>query len=362
LIATRNENDRLKKLAKLQEKEVKRLREQVDNQDELVERIAAESANVLPAPKLIVPGKKALVKGGHHRDFILPLFDLQFGQNVLRQDTPSGMNLYNEKEFLKRLARWLTASKNIIEAQSQAFIFDNLVLVQGGDMVEGDEIYPGMPWQLEFDPPQQVVRLCAHMSHAFRDLIAHAKKCGVKRVVVFNVPGNHGKVGGKRAGARPSTYSWDWIYFKMLEVALENQPIDLYVTEPAGSVYFESQGHTFLVVHGDEVKGWGGIPLYGLTRFDAKQIRLHDTIFDYLLLGHHHQSAQIEIGQGEHLMSGNWVGANNLTRYIGAAGIPSQTAYIVSRSHGVGARHKIPLTSRKESNAKPKIHELASGR
>lgn len=142
---------------------------------------------------------------------------------------------------------------------------------------------------------------------------------------------------------------------------LKHYPIDSFIVEPAGEILFESRGWIFRVIHGDEVRGWGGIPFYGLTRLDAGAVRLHNIIFDYLLLGHHHRAASIPIGAAEHLMSGDWVGHNNMARTGSVPlGRPSQWQYFVADEYGVCDRSLIQLTLPDEVR-KPTVHKLCAG-
>lgn len=78
-------------------------------------------------------------------------------------------------------------------------------------------------------------------------------------------------------------------------------------------------------------------------------------MFSYALLGHHHVPANISIGYGEHLMSGNWVGANAYSREIVAGGRPSQWVFFTSREYGVGERSLIYLDETSEPT-KPEVY------
>lgn len=336
----------------------KQLEEHILDQENLVERIIAATSNPLPGPNFSCykggqPGKGA-------RDAILPLFDMQFGQRVRRVDTPARMNEFNVEVFTRRLERYVDAVTGLLEDYSSSHLIENLIIPLGGDMVEGEGIFRGQEWQLELDPVEQVLGLKGLLGSALHEIIGVAREeMGVHGVGIFCVPGNHGKIGGKKSGATPSTMSWDYLLFEMLKDHLQRYPIEIFAIEPAGSIVFESQGWVFRVIHGDEVRGWGGIPFYGLGRYDAKAVRLHNQIFHYLLLGHHHQPASIPVGDGEHLMSGNWVGTNNLSTKITAAGRPSQWVYFCAREFGVGDRSLIYLDSGEE-RPKPAIHSFAS--
>lgn len=282
------------------------------------------------------------------RSIVLPVFDLQYGQFVRPEDVPFAKGGFSEAIFDARLGAYVEKVTAFLRDRATSTRFTELHVVLGGDLTEGDSIFPGQAWQLQKHPIRQVLDLRAKLGSAFRVLIAFAKEeLGVETVAFYCVPGNHGKVGGKRAGATPADYSWDYLVGELLRDELREEPIDLYVNEPAGALMFKTQGHTFLTIHGDEVKGQMGIPFYGLTRFDGRAIRLAEAVYDYCLLGHHHQPASIPNGSGgEFIMSGDWVGGNNLSKWIVAASRPQQRVLLVGRKYGVATDERIYFDDR----------------
>lgn len=343
----------LKAQAKALREENKRLRGHVVVQEDLFERVAAELREPRPIPKL----KFSRAKGKRRRDVILPLFDMQYGALVRSSDTLGEIGGFDARVFEARLKKYVGAVTDSLSDYSDGHSLEHLVFVLGGDLVEGDDVFAGQPWQLEMDPVEQVVNLEPLLCWALLEIVdAFVNELGGKSVNLLGILGNHGRVGGKRAGARPSTYSWDYLLLKILERSLSRVPWNTFAIEPSGACYFDSRGHTFAVIHGDEVKSWGGLPFYGLTRHDAKMVRTLGTVFDYLLLGHHHQPANIPIGYGEHIMSGNWVGATNLSRFVGS-NTPSQAVLYVSEEYGASDRSLIYLDAVRKPQ--PVIHQTA---
>ncbi|MEI6446487.1 MAG: hypothetical protein WCO96_01250 [Actinomycetes bacterium] len=291
------------------------------------------------------------------RSAILPIYDMQFGQLVRESDTPGGKGTFNVDVFDERLNRYLEGTKGALRHYASSYQLNELILVYGGDQVEGDEIFGGQAWQLELDPPRQVWELAGRVETLTRDLVEFARgELGIEYVLVVCVPGNHGKVGGKRGGARPATYSWDWLLFKLLEHRA-SEWVDDYIIEPAGSAFFYAAGQEFQAVHGDQIRGWGGIPFYGLQRFDARSVRLHNRLYRYLLMGHHHQAGEIPQNTGaETIISGDWVGANNLSGLITAASRPQQKILYVSEKWGITSTERIYLTDDEAAYQPSAIH------
>ena len=292
------------------------------------------------------------------RSVIAPIFDQQFGQFVRPSDTPGNRGAFSVSVFDKRLARWVEGLTGILEHYASSYRVEELIVPFGGDNVEGDEIFAGQAWQLELDPPQQVWDLAGKMDQALRQVVQFAREeIGVKRIALYGVDDNHGKVGGKRGGARPATYSWNWLYQKILfELHLRGVPIDEKAIEPGGALFFRSAGHQFQLIHGHQIRGWGGLPFYGLTKFDGRSIRLHNTIYRYLLMGHHHQPASIPNGAGETIVSGDWVGANNLSGMMTAASRPQQNVLFVARKWGITGSERIYFQTADEAYADPQVY------
>jgi hypothetical protein len=288
---------------------------------------------------------------------IMPIFDQQYGQQVTRGDTPGGRGEYNTEIFDMRLERWLDASTGIIAKRAKGYNIKELIIPLGGDQVEGDEIFAGQAWQLQITPPEQVWQLAEKMTNAISELIRFAKEdIGVEWVSLYGVDDNHGKVGGKRSGARPATYSWNWLFQQILFDRLSGQPIDEFGTDPGGSLFFYCAGHEFQLIHGHQIKGWGGIPYYGINKFESKSIRLHNRAYKYLLMGHIHQPAELSNGAAEAIVSGDWVGPNNLSGQMVAGSRPQQKVIFVSDRWGVSNTERIYFQEADEAFAPTQIY------
>lgn len=334
-------------------KEKKRLENAVMEQEELVERIVSMASDAEPPPDYDV----SYSEGPKMRDVIITLFDLQYGTKVRPTDTPAGMNIFNVEIFDARAERWVEKTINSLRDYAKSHTIDNVIIPLGGDLVEGLGIFKGQEWQLELDPVEQVIGLVPRLFVMIKKIVDFCyMELDANNCAIFGIPGNHGVI---QKGALPATASWDNLVLEWLKDKFSEYPLGNFQIEESGNLFFRSQGHTFLMIHGDEVRGWGGIPYYGLTRFDAQALRMHNEWYDYLLLGHHHRPAHIEIGFGEHLMSGNWVGATQLSRKIVKAGRPSQWIYYVSEEYGVGERSKIFLQDPEEMKFRPHVHELS---
>lgn len=338
--------------------EHKELRAKLASQEEYFERIVEAVRVPVEVPKF---KKRRQGKTQPEESTILPIYDQQFGQFVRAVDTPGGRGGFDVEVFDRRLERYVDGAKGILAARGLAYRLDELFFILGGDQVEGDEIFPGQAWQLALDPPRQVWELACRMREALIELIVFAKEeLGIPKIALYGVPGNHGKVGGRKSGSRPATYNWDWLLYKILFDQLRDAPIDQVAIEPGGAILFKCAGHEFQAIHGDEVKAWGGIPFYGLTRFHGKAQAYHQRLYRYCLMGHHHQPASIPNGTTETIISPDWVGPNNLTKQMVTSSRPGQNILFVSRKWGLDAPERIYFMEAEEAYAPTEVHDLSA--
>jgi hypothetical protein len=343
-------------------KELRKERDRLENAVVSQEAVFDRLRELIPAPVKVSKFKVAKQNPRlPARSAIAPIFDQQFGQFVRPLDTPGGKGGYSVEVFDRRLKRWVEGVTGSLRDYATSHRVEELIIPFGGDHVEGDEIFAGQAWQLELDPPRQAWELAIKMQAAVTEVVRFAREeIGVKFVGCFGVDDNHGKVGGKRGGARPSTYSWNWLFLSILQLRLEHTPIDQFAVEPGGALFFHGAGHQFQLIHGHQIRGWGGLPFYGLTRFDGRSIRMHNTIYRYLLMGHHHQPAMIPNGAGETIVSGDWVGANNLSGTISAVSRPQQNLLFVARKWGITEVARIYFQEADDAYAQPTVYGRAA--
>lgn len=300
--------------------------------DDITVSLAERYADPLPAPTVRAvrrPRGKKLPK----REAILQVSDWQLGQLVRDTDT-GGVNEYNWAVAESRMQRWLEAAVLQIENHRQAYDVWRIVVAISGDIVEGHDIYSGQAWSLDKDAAQQAWEGGALLASALHRLMAELAPATFD---IYCVPGNHGKPGGRAAGATPTTYSFDHLLYQILKLRLQNAPVNEWGIEPCGRLLFMCSGVPFLMTHGDEVRGWGGFPYYGLDKAQGRLLQELDTIFHVWLLSHWHQNAALPSGRGMRIVNGNAVGPNRLTTAAVLGGnAPAQNLIYVSRDFGVG--------------------------
>lgn len=283
-------------------------------------------------------------------DVILHVSDKQYGMLVDPDEVPGGA--YSPELYEERLERYILAVDALLENTANANPIGTVWVAQGGDFVEGDDVFKGQAWHLAMDAGEQVVRLGRIWSAALQRISQRARQVGAERVAVVSVVGNHGKHGGRASGATPASLNYDYLTYELVRAQLDSGTVDYYDDEARSAVYFQTCGGVVLLTHGDQDKGGGliGVPVVtgmrnSLTAMVSTGVRpvLH-------LSGHFHRPAQISLSSDlMRIWSGPWVGQTNLSIGRGGASSPSQHMIVMHPEHGMIAQHVIRLTSATES-------------
>jgi hypothetical protein len=158
--------------------------------------------------------------------------------------------------FIERFDAALeSALKRIAELRSIGRKLDELVIIGGGDMIEGCTIYPQQSFHIDGHRRDQIRLTVATILKGLHTLAPLFESV---RVIV--VPGNHGenRINGKRTAIGDND---DLLVFEMAQVALEHDSnmshVGFEIAEDEVSLVSEIRGWNYGVTHGD-VYGRGG--------------------------------------------------------------------------------------------------------
>ena len=142
------------------------------------------------------------------------------------------------------------------------------VLVLLGDIVDGEEIYRGQPYEQELAVDEQIDHAAEVIGWIIREL-------GVTRVVA--VSGNHGRANRHGKG------NWDYAFYRYLDGVTAG--VDFEYT-PYNKMKTDIAGLNVMPWHPFEVRMYMNIPFYGLTRQGL--IEAVTRGIDLALVGHFH--------------------------------------------------------------------------
>jgi hypothetical protein len=238
-------------------------------------------------------------------EVVLQMSDIQAGTYISREAT-GGLNEYN-RDILKKQFRELTrAMFSIISRQKQLAPIPTLNVHMLGDMVEGMGIYVGQAQHTDQDLYYQLFTLAESICEFLIQMLSL-----FDNIRIVAIGGNHGRVVKK--GENPHWVNWDVYLYKYCEARLQNYK-RISWTIPLSWWYLDTiRGWKFLLLHGDDIKSWNGIPYYGIDRADAKWTKLLNSKgmrYDYLELGHFHSPSELSSVTGEIIINGCWPGGS----------------------------------------------------
>lgn len=189
------------------------------------------------------------------------------------------------------------AVQRVEELRSIGRKLNELVIIGGGDMIEGCVIYPQQSFGIDANRREQVRGTVAGILHGLATLAPHFEK-----VRVMVVPGNHGehRITGNRTEIGDND---DLLVFEMAQVACENDPrfkhVSFEIAEKEMSMTTNIQGWVYGATHGD-VYGRGsgtGVRNKVFGWFKTMAANRHPVgMADVLVTHHFHHDAQEDWG------------------------------------------------------------------
>jgi len=221
-----------------------------------------------------------------------------------------------------------------------------------GDMVGGEQIFPGQEHEIDASLVDQSFGVARLLSDLITGLLV-----GFDKVHVVCLPGNHGRIGGKRMPYSPDTNA-DRIAYLIAEERVRDPRATWQIaragTGESGRILVDRVGsYGCLLSHGELFRGgnsFAGLPYYS---FANKALKWRDMMiggqmepFDDLACGHWHRTTSVEIGSMTLRVCGTLMTYDSFSREtIAAATRPAQSLLFVSPSKGrVTAEYRVDLT------------------
>lgn len=166
------------------------------------------------------------------------------------------------------------------------------------------------------------------------------------KVHVKGVVGNHGRLQEKKTYTKRYA-NWDYVLYNQVAMMLINQPNITFDIPKSFFQIVEVEGHKILMLHGDDIRSWNMIPWYGIDRAIRKFRELllaHGKDFEYVMLGHFHNTGAIEMCRGEKLINGSAIGISNFSLgHLFTGNLPHQTIVSCHKNHGLTWRQPVQL-------------------
>jgi len=229
--------------------------------------------------------------------------------------------------YEKRVKRWAELIVKFREQDKNSHALNKLVLNLLGDQLTGEgNIFPGQQFQLDAFAMDQIFFSLETEANIILFLAEHFPE-----IEIFAVVGNHGRV-GKKGQHHPKT-NWDYFFYKILKMALQKQQnVKMYISESPTMIVKHARKN-FLLNHGDSVKGWSGVPFYGIERHFRRLHSLYNMIIDFELMAHFHNPSTLS---NQVIINGSLVGGDDLSiNKMGLTNLPSQKIFYFHPGKGM---------------------------
>jgi hypothetical protein len=242
--------------------------------------------------------------------------------------TPS----YNSQVMRDRVMRFCDKAARLAEIQRADHPVDDLVIMLGGDMIEGLFNFPTQPYEIDATLFGQYVRV----SRLLTEVVQHALH-EFSTVRVIGEWGNHGRLGSKR-DAVPRSDNADRMTYELARSLVNTDARVTWEDCPEDIQRVEIGNYRALLIHGDEV-GRNGFasPSTIVQHVNRWRSGAYPWEFRDVFIGHYHTHAEWAMANGEGAVyqTGSTESEN---RYAGvmlaASAIPSQRVHFVDPEAG----------------------------
>lgn len=270
--------------------------------------------------------------------------------NVISADWQLGKvsKSYNSEVCAERLEQYIDKVLSITDVQRSDHPVNRVHVDYLGDIIEGEDIFPGQLGTLDASLYKQMVNGVNIAVDMLRRLLSH-----FEYVHVAGVIGNHAELSGKRVGSYNPESNMDRLLYKFLEMMFQNDPrITFDVPEGDGERNFyaidkistPSGSLRQLLVHGDQFPKPTSLHQYHkkITGWASGAIK---EPFDTVYMGHYHQVTKFNVGGGIPVKIAGSPESDNefASEIIGAGSKPSQPLQFVRGDIGVTAEYEIDL-------------------
>lgn len=323
----------LRKKAQLLESENRKLSEKIGAQQEIADAIRSTIQALDPlAPVAIRYPKEAQSEGDI--EAVIKFSDWHIGE-VVAPGEIEGINEFNFSIASEDVAFITKKSIEWAHTNRLAFRIPKLHIFCEGDFISGD-IHDELRITNEFPAPVQAVKAGMLLGQSIATLAPFFEE-----VIVEEVGGdNHSRLQKKPQAKQKASNSFGFVVYAVANQLLEKHK-NVRINQGAGMMQIATVADwKFLLMHGDTVKSWMGIPFYGMERQRGKEAsrrmalrRKHDDLdFDYISCGHWHVPS---IVSENILINGSLSGMSEFDHSCGRFAPPSQVSFLVHPKFGM---------------------------
>lgn len=251
---------------------------------------------------------------------------------------------YNSEVLARRIEQYTEKMLEITEIQRAHHPVKDLHVWLLGDIVEGEEIFPGQSHLIDSGLYRQVgVNGPDVLSNFLATALEH-----FEHVHVTGVIGNHGSVGGRNRRQYDPETNMDRLLYKIVSLMFKREDrITFDIPDGRGERNWYAVdnigNYSTLLIHGDQLPHPSSTAGYYKRVFGWKDGAIPEH-FEDVFMGHYHQQFKITIGTTILRVSGSPESYNTYAQeYFNSMSRPCQTLMYVHPEHGVTSEYSIWL-------------------
>jgi len=267
---------------------------------------------------------------------VLCLGDFHLGE-VVDKAVVCDFGEYNFEIFTQRLKFLAESIKSITIKKLRGYQIKKLVIFGLGDMVSG-RIHEEL-----IESAEDIIFQVLNGAYVTAQFILEMAQM-FPEVEIVGVLGNHGRLTKKRY-FKKRYLNWDFVFYQFMSLFLAGNE-QIQCTFPKSFFIIKKiYDWNFLILHGDTIRSWMGIPWYGIERamhklgdlLQSKGVNIH-----YRVLGHFHNTGELDRVPGEIIINGSVIGGSEYSLMaLSAFERPTQLFFGVHEE--IGATWRYPL-------------------
>jgi hypothetical protein len=292
---------------------------------EIIHALREAIAIAEPVKMFYIPKKDI---GGADCTHTAHITDWHYGA-VTDRDEVDGFGEFNPDIAEKRVAKFGEMIIRKTKAQRYGYKVPYLRIIGTADFASGD-IHQELQVTNAFPAPVQAVKCGYLMGGLFAMLAPHFERVDADIITLDN----HGRLTKKPQAAQGGLNNWSYVVAEIAAQyvkSIDNVKVNVHA-KPSAVVTVGPE--KYLCFHGHQIKGWGGIPYYGLDRRIAmeavKRMGLPEAAFTKLLNGHLHVAVDAPVWK----LGGSLSGTDAFDHSCGRHAKPHQTSFFVHPVHG----------------------------
>lgn len=305
-----------------------------------MEDVRAACTPIKPAPKQYKPSTRK-AKDRTACAMVAHSTDGHHGANQPASEI-EGFNEFSPKINVGRQMAFMNAVIRSTGRKRESFPINELVHIVTGDMIAG-AIHDELNITNEWPAPVAAVEAGKLLASQIAVAAPHFEKVTVH----FVVADNHGRMTKKPQAKEEGLNSLNYVVGEVAAAYVrdhENVQFNIY---PMHEKVISVLGMQYLIMHGHGIRGWAGVPWYGVERkvgkealarlaiiMDQREVAFEEATkkigFHKMIFGHFHQPFNCEM----FACTGSPQGTDAYDHKCGRHAKPSQSSWVVHPKHG----------------------------